>query len=415
MTGMLISNARILTVATGDGSTLPRRGRAMRELHAVDRGSVRIRDGRIAEVAEGALRPSEGELHIDAEGRVLLPAWVDCHTHSCWAGNRLDEFEARNAGAEYLEILRRGGGIMSTVRATRAADDATLVANLLRRLRRMARLGTGTVEVKSGYGLDTSTELRMLRAVRAAAAHTPQRLVPTFLGAHAIDHEQPNFVERTINETLPAVVDEFPGIACDAFCEEAAWSLADVRRLFENAHDLGCRLRVHTDQFHSLGMTRLAVEMGAISVDHLEALNTADLPHLAHGSTIAVLLPVSGFHLDGRYGPAREIIDAGGAVALATNCNPGSAPTPSMPFVAALATRKLHMTTEEAIVATTFNAACVLEVQEDVGSIEVGKRADLQLLDTVEERDLGFEIASAGPLLTIINGTIAADGRNGER
>jgi imidazolonepropionase len=295
---------------------------------------------------------------------------------------------------------------MSTVRAVRAASEDELLGTLLRRLTAMSALGTGTVEIKSGYGLNTETELKMLRAIHGATRHTGQTIVGTFLGAHAIDPETPNCVEQIINETLPAVTAEFPEITVDAFCEEGAWSLEDTRRLFENARDLGCPLRVHTDQFNSLGMTRLAIEMGAVSVDHLEAIAPKDLEHLAHSKTIGVVLPAAGFHLDGRYAPARALVDAGGAVAIATNYNPGSAPTPSMPFTIALACRKLRLTPAEAITAATYNAACVLGLQHSVGSIEVGKRADLQLLDATDERELAYEFGGPGPLVVVINGEV---------
>jgi imidazolonepropionase len=270
----------------------------------------------------------------------------------------------------------------------------------------MAALGTGAVEIKSGYGLNTDTELKMLRAIHAATRQTGQTLVGTFLGAHAIDPDNPKFVEQTINETLPAVVAEFPEITVDAFCEELAWNLDDTRRLFENARDLGCPIRVHADQFHSLGITRLAVEMGAVSVDHLETITPKDLRHLCQSETVGVVLPCAGFHLNDRYAPARALIDGGGAIALATNFNPGSAPTPSMPFVIALACRKLRMTPAEAITACTWNSACVLRLQDKMGSIEVGKRADVQLLDATDERELGYEIAGAGPLVVVVGGEI---------
>jgi imidazolonepropionase len=271
----------------------------------------------------------------------------------------------------------------------------------------MAALGTGTVEIKSGYGLDTETELKMLRVIHSATRQTQQTLAGTFLGAHAIDPDNPNCVDEIINETLPAVVAEFPEITVDAYCEQSGgWSLKDVRRLFEAAREIGCPIRVHADQFNSLGATRLAVEMGARSVDHLEAVTPGDLEHLAHSNTVGVMLPCSAFHLNSAYAPARALIDAGGAVAIATNLNPGSAPSPSMPFTIALACRRLNMTAAEAITAATWNAACVLGLDDRIGSIEVGKRADVQLLDSFDERDLGFEFATAGPLVVILNGEI---------
>jgi imidazolonepropionase len=381
----------------------------MHDLGVIDRGHVRMAGGFIEAVGPGD--PPErgaapGEETIDAGGAVVMPAFVDCHTHACWAGDRFDEFEKKIAGIGYLDMLRAGGGIMSTVRAVRAASQERLTDLLLHRLSRMAALGTATAEVKSGYGLTPRDELKMLRAIRAAQGRTTMRLSPTFLGAHAIDPDQPDFVERTINETLPLVESEFRGITCDAYCEEGAWSLADVRRLFENARDLGCPIRVHADQFNSLGMTRLATEMGAVSVDHLEAAAPKDLEHLARSETIGVALPCAGFHLDGKYAPARELIDGGGALAIATNYNPGSAPTPSMPFTIALACRKLRLTVAEAITCATVNAACVLGMQFEAGSIEEGMRADVQVLDTVDERELGFEFATPGPRAVIIGGEV---------
>lgn len=400
-----IINARILTLESF-GRSEPRRKAEMRNLGVIERGWMRCEGNRITAVQSGDYPgPFEGQV-IDANGNVLLPAFVDCHTHACWAGDRFNEFEMSLQGASYLDILKAGGGIMSTVRAVRAASEDELASNLLRRLGGMASLGSGTIEVKSGYGLDTENELKMLRAIHQASRMTLQVVTGTFLGAHAIDPDNPRCVEQIIDETLPAVVSEFPGITCDAFCEQGAWSLEDCRRLFEYARELGCPIRVHTDQFNSLGMTRLAIELGAVSVDHLEAITPKDLEHLAHSKTIAVCLPCAGFHLDGRYAPARALIDAGAAVAIASNCNPGSAPTPSMAFIVALACRKLRMTPAEAITAATFNAACVMGLQDSTGSIEVGKRADMQLIDATDEREIGFELAGPGPLAVVMGGEI---------
>jgi imidazolonepropionase len=404
----VIARARVLTLA---GPAGPRRGAALRDLGVLRRGWVEVTGGRIAAVGPGEPPRRPGATVIDAAGGVLLPAFVDCHTHACWAGERFGEFEEQVAGVPYLEILARGGGIMSTVRAVRGATREELREALLARLRKMALLGTGTVEVKSGYGLETGSELRMLRAIDEARRLAPLRVMATFLGAHALDPENPRFVEETIEETLPAVAAEFPGITADAYCERGAWSLADTRRYFERARALGCPLRVHTDQFSSLGATRLAIELGARSVDHLEALAEADLDAVARAAgTVAVALPCSGFHLDGRYAPARRLIDAGAAVALATNFNPGSAPTPSMPFILALAARKLRLSPAEAITAATWNGACVLGAEAEVGSIEPGKRADLQLWECGDERALCHEIAGPGPALVVLGGEVVRRG-----
>jgi imidazolonepropionase len=406
MRTIIIANARILTLQGPDGA---RRGDALEDLGVIDRGFVRIADGRIADVAPGDAPPLDPNVEggiIDAGGSVVMPTFVDCHTHACWAGTRFDEFEMSLRGASYLDILSEGGGIMSTVRAVREAGQEELEHGALRRVASMAALGTGAVEIKSGYGLTTEDELKMLRAVHEVAQMVPHRITGTFLGAHAIDPGNPDFIEQTITETLPAVASEFPEIVCDAYCEQGAWSVEDTLRLFEAARELGCPLRVHADQFNSLGMTRHAVELGAVSVDHLEATTPADLEQLAASATFGVMLPCSGFHLDDRYGPGRQFVDAGGALAIATNCNPGSAPTPSMPFTIALACRKLRLTPAEAITCATHNAACVLGMGHELGSITVGRRADLQLLDCTDERELAWELAGAGPLLVILGGEI---------
>ena len=400
---LTISNARIITVG---GPPRPRRGDELHDLRVVDHGWITVRNGRIDNVGNGEAPDGDGDV-LDAGGNAVLPAFVDCHTHACWAGNRFDEFELKLAGASYLDILNAGGGIMSTVRAVRDADIEDLTDALLQRLDRMSALGTATVEVKSGYGLTTTDELKMLRAVRKASGRTDQTLVPTFLGAHAIDRENDNFIEQTIGETLPAVAESFPGIACDAYCEQGAWSVKQTTQLFEAAKALGCPLRVHVDQFNTLGMVPVAIEMGAASVDHLESTMITELKRLAGSDTIGVALPASGFHLDDAFAPGRNLVDFGGALAIATNYNPGSAPTPSMPFTIALACRKLRLTPAEAIVCSTYNAACVLGLESEVGSVEPGKRADLQVLDCADERDLAFEFAGPGPRAVVINGRIA--------
>jgi imidazolonepropionase len=260
------------------------------------------------------------------------------------------------------------------------------------------------LEVKSGYGLTTEDELKMLRAIHACSQTCDQILVGTFLGAHAIDREQPDFAHRVIEETLPAVAEEFPGITCDAYLDQGAWSLDEVRLLFERAIDLSCPLRLHADQFNSLGGVDLAVDLGARSVDHLEAITPKDITRLATSNTAGVLLPASGFHLDGRYAPGRALIDAGAAVAIATNSNPGSAPTSSMPLTISLACRFCGLMPAEAIIAATWNAANILGVQDNTGSLEVGKRADLQVIDQRDYRAVAWEFGAVPPPILLLDG-----------
>jgi len=354
------------------------------------RGSLRVRGEQIAELGAN-LTPEPGERVLEAGGRVLLPGLVDAHTHAIFAGDRLDEFELRRQGKTYLEILAAGGGILSTVRAVRAASEESLAESLGERLRVMLEQGTTSVEVKSGYGLSTEGELKLLRAIRRAAQSFPGTVVPTALLGHAVDPDQPHFLDRVIDETLPAVNAEFPGLAIDAFCERGAWSVADCRRLFERAQELGHPVRLHTDQFNALGGLELALELGARSVDHLEATPHAGLERLARSQTFGVLLPVSGFHTDDRYADARTLLDAGGKLVLASNYNPGSSPCSCLPFVIGLSLRKLGLSLPEAIQACTASAAELLGLG-DRGRLESGARADLILLRHQDERLLGYEL-----------------------
>jgi len=397
---LLVENARIVTLARRGGAVTRRGAEAMRDLAVVPSGHVVIgADGLVAAVEAGS--PS-GETRraveriVDAEGRVVLPGFVDCHTHACWIGDRLDEWDRKLGGATYLELLESGGGIMATVRAVRDATMEQLAEATTRHLRRMLAFGTTTVEVKTGYGPDLATEVRMLDAIERAAERVPMHVVPTYLGAHALDPDRPEAgVEEIIGPTLDAVAARRPGVACDAYCEQGAWDLGRTRRLLERARDLGCPLRLHTDQFHVLGGTRLALELGARSVDHLEATTPDDIAAIgrAHERTTAVCLPVSGFHLDGRYADGRALVDAGAVVALATNCNPGSAPTPSMPFAMALACRHLGLVPAETITAATRHGARVLGLERRVGAIEPGLAGDLVMWDVRDERELAHEIA----------------------
>jgi imidazolonepropionase len=388
---LLIRNARVVP---GDGGPV------------LPRADVRIVGDRIQAVEPASSGADAGaETLIEAGGRVLMPAFVDAHTHACWAGDRLDEFEQKQKGATYLEILKAGGGILSTVRAVRAASEAELAEKLSARLNVMLREGTTTIEVKSGYGLTTRDELKMLRAVARSASEFPGTVVPTALLGHALDLDQPGQVDTVVNETLPAVHEEFPGVAVDAFCENGAWTLADCRRLFERARELGHPLRFHADQFNRLGGLDLALELGARSVDHLEATSPEDLERLARSSTFGVMLPAAGFHVDGRYANARAFLDAGGKLVLASNCNPGSAPTSSMPFVLALAVRKLGLTTSEAIQTVTNSAASLLGFT-DRGRVAPGLRADLLLLRHQDERLLTYEFGGNPVDLVVCGGRV---------
>lgn len=423
---LIIRNARVLTMTPGSpggaagtpaacgvrGTNAgPLRGALAGELGVIAGADVEIDGGHISAVRAHRPGSKPAAKEIEANGRVLMPGFVDAHTHALWAGDRLNEWDMKRRGLAYLDILKAGGGIMSTVRAVREATDTSLAGSLEARLVSMLREGTTTVEVKSGYGLSTHDELKMLRVIQrhADASRTepePDRLpakptvISTALIGHAIDGDQPGFIDRTITETLDAVHAAFPGVAIDAYCEKGAWSLDDCKRLFERARSLGHPFRVHTDQFHELGMTRWAVDHGAVSVDHLEASSPETLRAVAKSDTFGVMLPCAGFHTDGRYADGRRFIDEGGALVIATNLNPGSAPCGSMPMAIALAVRHLNISPSEAIVACTRNAASLLGLH-DRGVIAPGARADLVLLRHADERMLAYEFGG-NPVHTVI-------------
>jgi imidazolonepropionase len=399
---LIHSAAQLLTLAGG-----PQRGHHLGRLGLVPDGAVAITNGRV--VAAGSTvdlrlkyRPRQ-TLH--AGGRVVMPGFVDPHTHVVWAGDRANEFELRLAGKSYMEIMAAGGGIMSTVRQTRAASVGQLVRETRVRLQRMLAYGTTTVEAKTGYGLDTPSELRMLAAIEQLAAEGPWTLVPTFIGAHAVpaefDGQAEAFVDLVVDEMLPAVrrwrasagasvVRGLP-VFCDVFCEEGAFTVAQSRRILERARTLGFGLKIHADEFAGLGGTALAVELGAASADHLVFTPAADIAALGTSQTVAVALPGTPFGLGQKeYTPASQILAAGGLLALATDLNPGTTWCESMQMVLALACRYLRLTPAQAIAAATINAAKAIGLDGLVGSLEPGKLADVLILDAPDYRHLGY-------------------------
>ena len=402
---LLIRNARILTLACG---STPRRGKEMHDLAVIPQGDVLVTDGLIAAVGPKVEAP-EGSEVIDANGRVLMPGFVDCHTHACWAGSRLDEWEERLRGLPYAEILKKGGGTRATVLAVREATKKQLAAGLRERLNRMLREGTTTVEVKSGYGLTTEAELKMLRAIVRAGQDWPGTVVPTALLGYALEGPLDDHVRLVVKEMLPEVSREFPGITVDACVEEGGWSQEACVRLFEKASKHH-PLRVHADRFISLGMIPEAIRLHARSVDHLVASTKADLVALAGSPTNGVIQPGTGFHTAGRVARAGFFVDQGGAVALATDCNPGTAPGHSMPFAIALAVRRCGLTPQEAIAACTVNAAAVLGLK-DRGTVEAGRRADLLLLEHTDERMLAYEFGGNPVALVICAGRVCRESR----
>ncbi|HEU4326257.1 MAG TPA: imidazolonepropionase [Roseiflexaceae bacterium] len=398
---LLIEHAdQLVTVASPDG---PRRGAQMGELEIIRDGAIAVRDGVIVAVGTTYRLLSvvrQAAQTIDATGCAVVPGFVDAHTHVVFAGDRVDEFEQRLAGATYQEIMAAGGGIMSTVHAVRAADEDGLARLAAERLRVMLAHGTTTVEAKTGYGLATEDELKMLRAIDHLHAIQPIDLVPTFLGAHATPAEYAGrsdaYLDLVVEEMLPAVhARGGPLPFVDIFCDEGAFTVAQLERVLGAARDLGFPLKAHLDEFAALGGTPAAAALGATSVDHLVVSGEADLAALAaHPGTIPTLMPATPFGLGWRhYAPARRMIDEYGlAVALGSDMNPGTCWCPSMAFVMALACRGMAMTPAEALCAATLNAAHAVGRGDRLGSLEVGKQGDMLILAVPDYRHLAYRV-----------------------
>jgi len=396
---LLITGASQLLTVRGRA---PRRGKALSDLGILQNGALLIRDGLIAAVGTRAkveaLPEARSAEKLDVGGRVVLPGFVDSHTHLVHAASRAEEYELKIAGASYEEIARKGGGILNSVNKLRAATSEALKKRARAALREFAAYGTTTLEAKSGYGLDLASELKILRLQRELNSEQPVEIVSTFLGAHVLPAEYRNKVggaqqyvalltDRLIPEVAAAKLAEF----CDVFCDRGAFSRKDSRTILEAGKNKGLLPRIHAEQLTRTGATQLAVQLGAASSDHLERVSKADVRALAGSNTVATLLPGCDFHLGlKQYAPARALIDAGAVVAVATDYNPGTSPTMSMPMVLSLACTQLRMSPAEAIVAATINAAYSLRRDRQIGSLEAGKQADVAVFDVEDYREIPY-------------------------
>ncbi|MEZ5425163.1 MAG: imidazolonepropionase [Pyrinomonadaceae bacterium] len=411
---LIIINAfELLTCAsTGKAKKGPT---AMQDVGLIRNGAVAVSAGKIAGVGQTAeiLRDFESENVLDAAGKSVLPGLVECHTHVVFGGQRINEFELRIKGATYLEIMEAGGGIISTMHQTRDAGLEQLAVQSQKRLDQLLEHGVTTCEVKTGYGLSTESELKMLRTIFLLDENHPLDLIPTFLPAHAFPPEfrnrEEDYVDLICEEMLPAASRLFfeemgeeeaerhlarrAGIIfADVFCEKNAFTLEQSKKVLRAAKDLGFRLKAHTDEFTNLGCARLAIELGAVSIDHLDAISTEEIELLARSETVGVVTPTVNFNFGStEFADARRFIDAGCAVALSTDFNPGSAPCPSLPNAMAIACRYQKLLPSEAINAATINAAFAVGLGNRVGSIETGKQADLIILDSPDHRVLAYE------------------------
>jgi imidazolonepropionase len=396
----------------------PRRGAALGELGIVKDGAVLVRDGLIAAVGTRAKIEAMAEARIaekmDLGGRVVLPGFVDSHTHLIHAASRAEEYELKIAGASYEEIARKGGGILNSVKKLRAATSEALKRRARCALTQFAAYGTTTVETKSGYGLDVASELKILRLHKELATEQPLDIASTFLGAHVVPAEfrgTPEGVNRYIalltEKLIPEVAQENLAEFCDVFCDRGAFTREQARHILKVAKRHGLAPKLHAEQLSHTGAAQLAVKLGATSCDHLEQVNSRDIEALAKSQTVATLLPGCDFHLGlARYAPARKLIQAGAIVALATDYNPGTSPTTSMPMVLSLACSQLRMTPAEAITAATINAAYALRREKHIGSLGVGKLADLAVFEVADYREIPYYFGMNTCWMTLKRGVV---------
>jgi imidazolonepropionase len=413
------SASQLLTLSGG-----PQRGGSLGNLGIIEDGAIAVSDGDILAVGstDEIQRRFSTQRTIDAGGSVVLPGFVDPHTHLIFAGDRAAEFEMRIAGASYMEIMDAGGGIISTVKQTRAASIDSLVTQARLRLNRMLAHGTTTAEAKTGYGLELETELKMLQAILLLNDEGPIELASTFLGAHALPPEFTDageegyeaYTVEIVEQMLPAVKQWWANEASgeplpfvDVFCETGAFNLGQSRRILACAKEIGFPLKIHADEFDGLGGTGLAVELGAASADHLVQTPPEDITALGQSDTVAVALPCTPFGLAERdYTPAKSIIEAGGILALATDLNPGTAWCESMQMAIALACRYMELTPAQAIAASTINAAAAIRRAEILGSIESGKQADILVMRVADYRHLGYRFGTNLVSIVIKNGEL---------
>ncbi|HEX4542887.1 MAG TPA: imidazolonepropionase [Candidatus Acidoferrum sp.] len=396
---LLITGATQLLTLGGRG---PRRGDSLSNLGLIEDGAVLVRDGMIAAVGTRAQVEAMPEARaaekLDLGGRVALPGFVDSHTHLIHAASRVEEYELKIQGASYEEIARKGGGILNSVKKLRAATSEALKARALAALKQFAAYGTTTIEVKSGYGLDVASELKILRLHKELQAEQPLEIVSTFLGAHVVPAEYrgkaggaDRYIKLMEENLLPEIGEGRLAEFCDVFCDRGAFTVKQAKRVLQAGRQWGLEPRMHAEQLSRSGATQLAILLRAASCDHLEQINKSDIRALGKSETVATLLPGCDFHLGlKKYAPARALIDAGAIVSLATDYNPGTSPTLSMPMILSLACTQLRMTPAEAIAAATINAAYALRKEKQIGSLEVGKEADITVFEVADYREIPY-------------------------
>ncbi len=389
---LLITDIAQLVTATGPG---PKRGLAMRDLKVIEIAAMAISSGQIVWTGRASHWTGDAKTTVSAGGRAVVPGLVDPHTHAVWAGDRLADFEARTSGATYEQILAAGGGIRSTIRATAATSRDHLVALAMPRIDSLIASGATTIEIKSGYGFTPAAELMMLEAAQSLSKVTPARIQPTLLihipPAIAADHS--SYVTQVCEQLIPEVARRKLATAVDVFVEKESWQVAETEQFLNSAKQHSLAIKLHSDQFHCIGGVELGIRLGALSIDHLEASGPEQIARLAASSTIATVLPGVSLHLGIPAAPGRKLIDAGAAVAVGTDLNPGSSPLFSISEALALSIRLNGLTAQEALVAGTINAACALGI-ENAGRLEDGCPADFLVLHSNDWRDLVYTLGT---------------------
>jgi imidazolonepropionase len=409
MQKLLFNPSQLLTIDT-NGKNL-KRGTDLSEIDLVHDHSIVINDNLITDIIpNSSVNKNKFDTIIDVTGKIVFPGLVECHTHTVFTGSRADEFRQKLAGVDYEKIADSGGGIISTVMSVRQSSFEEIIQTLKPRIENFISQGITTLEIKSGYGLDFENEIKILHVINFLNEIYPIDIIPTFLGAHTFPPEhkttREEYIDELINKMLPHIAEQKLTMFCDGFCEATAFNSDEIDLIFKKAVELGFNLRLHTEQFNSIGGLDIALKHKAVSVDHLEVLEDDGIMKLGKADTISVLLPGVSFFLNYQYAPARKLIENNAIIALATDFNPGSSHISSLSLIMSLAALNMKMTIEETISAVTINAAAVLRMNDKIGSIEIGKKADFSIFNTEEYADIVYDIGRNLNCLTIKNGEI---------
>jgi len=388
-----------------------KRGKELNEINPFKDHSILIEDDKIVDIIPNSyLNKISYDISLDLNGKTILPGFVECHTHSVFTGSRTDEFRQKLAGINYETIAKSGGGINSTVKSVRNSSFEEIVEATKPRIDNFIAQGITTLEIKSGYGLDFENEIKLLQVINLLNEIYPINIIPTFLGAHTFPAEmkdkKSDYVNLIINKMLPHIAKQKLAVFCDGFCELTAFSSNEIDLIFTTASELGFKLKLHTEQFNTIGGLDIALKHNATTVDHLEVIKEEDVPKLSNTETVGVLLPGVSFFLNHKYAPARKLIDSNAIIALATDYNPGSSHISNLHLIMSLAALKMGMTIEETINAVTINAAKALGLEEKVGSIEIGKEADFSIINSEEYADVVYNIGQNMNCITIKRGNI---------